>query len=323
MRSQTSPRPRVRPITVTLAVGCLSLAVSPARAQEPAKSGPIPSQLYAKYVGGTESMGKGKRMKVAVTFSEAAVEMTGRRNASLSIPLVEITRVDSQNLRPANVAVAGLKTAGQVEGGFAQGFYADSGATAILFGMFGFLPTAVISSGVYSKDKYVVKIGWDEASGHHEALLQLGAREYSPFLSALRRATGGNWLDLREEEQRLQKNAIEHVSFACPLHASVAGQALKQGRYQIVAVDREGAPTSLIFIAGKSLNPHRVRMIVPAEIVQEPASEPIAPVVSERDGASMRVTEVNIAGKRFRVKTESTPPSKPSDQQGRAPTQNH
>jgi hypothetical protein len=287
--------------TVILATAVLAL-ISPAAAQEKPKETQAPNHWHAKYLYGSEKL-KGTP-GVELTMTPETLELVGKHNKTvLSIPLDQITQVDSHNERPANAALAGLKTAGQAQLALTEMAPADAGSSALLFGFFGFVPTVGIAAIVHTHDKYTVALAWGpDAENHHEAKIQLGPAEYASFIAQMQQSTGKPWINLRAEEEKLRHRPEEKLSARLDHPAFVGNTGLAKGNYQIVCLEREGGQADLVFVAGNSVNPHRIRAIAPAEIVgaaDESAANPIT--YSDKDAAA-RITEVSIAGKRVRVK---------------------
>jgi hypothetical protein len=294
-RTLSGPR-----FTVILATAVLAL-IPPAAAQEKPKETQASNHWHAKYLYSSEGLKGTPGMELTMTPEK--LEFAAKHKTILSIPLDQVTQVDSRNERPANAALAGLKTAGQAQLGFTQAAVADGGGSAILFGMFGFVPTAGIAAIVHTHDKYTVALAWGpDTENHHEAKIQLGPAEYASFITQMQQTTGKPWINLRAEEEKLRHRPEEKLSARLDHPAFVGNTGLAKGNYQIVCLEREGGQADLVFVAGNSVNPHRIRAIAPAEIVgaaDESAANPIT--YSDKDAAA-RITEVSIAGKRVRVK---------------------
>jgi hypothetical protein len=180
---------------------------------------------------------------------------------------------------------------------------ADGGGSAILFGMFGFVPTAGIAAIVHTHDKYTVALSWGpDAENHHEAKIQLGPAEYASFITQMQHATGKPWINLRAEEENLRQGPEETLSARLDEPALVENTWLEKGNYRIVCLEHESGQANLVFVAGNSVNPHRIRAIAPAEIVGAADESAANPITYGDKDATSRITEVNIAGKRVRIK---------------------
>jgi hypothetical protein len=180
---------------------------------------------------------------------------------------------------------------------------ADAGSSAILFGMFGFVPTVGIAAVVHTHDKYTVALAWGtDAEDQHEAKIQLGPAEYPSFVTQLQLTTGKPWINLRGEEEKLRHSADEKLSARLDHPTFVGNTGLTKGTYQIVCLEREGGQANLVFVAGKSVNPHKIRAISPAEIVGATDESPANGITYSNKDAATRITEVRIAGKQIRIK---------------------
>ncbi|HYL68851.1 MAG TPA: hypothetical protein VEX69_06780 [Candidatus Limnocylindria bacterium] len=288
-------------ITVMLATAVLALT-PPAAAQEKPKETPTSDHWHGKYLQSPESLAV--TQGVDLTMTAETLELVGKHNKTvLSIPLDQITQVDSHNERPANAALAGLKTAGQAQLALTEMAPADAGSSAILFGMFGFVPTVGIAAIVHTHDKYTVALAWGgDAEIHHEARIQLGPAEYASFITQIQLVTGKPWINLRGEEERLRHNPEDKLSARLDHPTFVGSTGLTKGTYQIVCLEGGGGQANLVFIAGNSVNPHKIRAIATAEIVGAADESPANDITYSDKDAATRITEVRIAGKRIRIK---------------------
>jgi hypothetical protein len=289
--------------TVILATAVLALT-PPVAAQEKPKETQAPNHWHAKYLYSPESLAA--TQGVELTMTPETMEITGKHNNSvLSIPLDQITQVDSHNERPANAALAGLKTAGQAQLALTEMAPADGGGSAIVFGVFGFVPTVGIAAIVHTHDKYTVALAWGtDAENHHEAKIQLSPAEYASFIAQMQQTTGKPWINLRAEEEKLRHSPEEKLSARLDHPAFVGNTGLAKGNYQIVCLEREGGQANLVFVAGNSVNPHKIRAIAPAEIVGAAVESAATPITYGDKNAAERITEVRIAGKQVRIKEE-------------------
>jgi len=289
------------PFTMILATAVLAM-IPPAAAQEKPKETQAPDHWNAKIVHSSEKLNGTPGVKLAMT--PETLEFIGKHNnPALSIPLDQITAVDSHNERPSNAALAGLKTAGQAQLALTEMAPADAGGSAILFGVFGFVPTVGIAAIVHTHDKYTVALSWGpDADSRHEARIQLGPAEYASFITQMQQATGKPWINLRAEEAKLRHSPEEKLSARLDHPVFVGDTGLAKGTYQIVCLEREGGQANLVFMAGNNVNPHKIRAIAPAEIVGAADDLAASPITYGDKDAASKITEVRIAGKQIRIK---------------------
>lgn len=291
------------PFIVVLATAMLRLTL-PVAAQEEPKETQLRKHWRAKYLCSPESLAA--TQGVELTMTPETMEITGKHNNKvLSIPLEQITEVDSHNERPANAALAGLKTAAQTQLAMTEMAPADGGGSALVFGVFGFVPTIGIAAIVHTHGKYTVALAWGtDAENRHKAKIQLRPAEYASFLTQMQQATGKPWINLRAEEEKLRHSPEEKLSARLDRSAFVGNTGLAKGNYQIVCLGREGGQANLVFVAGNSLNPHKIRVIAPAEIVGVVDESAATPIAYSDKNAAERITKVRIAGKQDRIKQE-------------------
>jgi hypothetical protein len=294
---RTLTRPKYTTILATALLAC----IPPAAAQDKPKETQAPNHWHAKFVYSSEKLNG--TPGVELTMTSQTLEFGVKHKAVLSIPLDQLTQVDSQNERPSNAALAGLKTAGQAQLALTEMAPADGGGSAIVFGVFGFVPTVGIAAIVHTRDKYTVALGWGTgAEDRHEAKIQLGAAQYASFIAQMQHATGKPWINLRAEEEKLRHSPEEKLSARLDHPAFIGNTGLPKGNYQIVCLEQEGGHANLVFVSGNSMNPHKIRAIAPAEIVG-PADESAAtPITYSDKNAGERIMEVRIAGKQVRIK---------------------
>ena len=286
--------------TITLASALLALLPS-AAAQERPNETQAPNHWHAKYLYSSDGLKGMPGMEITMTPEK--LEFAVKHKAVLSIPLEKITQVDSHNERPANAALAGLKTAGQAQLALTEMAPADGGGSAVVFGVFGFVPTVGIAAIVHTHDKYTVALIWGtDAESHHEVKIQLRHAEYASFIAHMQLTTGKPWINLRAEEEKLRHGPEEKLSARLDHPAFVGHTGLAKGNYQIVCLEREGGLANLVFVAGNSVNPHKIRAIAPAEIVGAADESAATPLSYGDKNAPERITEVRIAGKQVRIK---------------------
>ena len=149
---RTLTRPKYTTILATALLAC----IPPAAAQEKPKDTQAPNRLRAKYLYSSEKLNGTPGVELMMTSQ--TLEFAAKHKTILSIPLDQLTEVDSHNERPANAALAGLKTAGQAQLALTEMAPADGGGSAIVFGVFGFVPTVGIAAIVHTHDKYTVAL---------------------------------------------------------------------------------------------------------------------------------------------------------------------
>jgi hypothetical protein len=294
---RTLTRPKYTTILATALLAC----IPPAAAQEKPKDTQASNRWHAKYLYSSEKLNGTPGVELMMTSQ--TLEFAAKHKTILSIPLDQLTEVDSHNERPANAALAGLKTAGQAQLALTEMAPADGGGSAIVFGVFGFVPTVGIAAIVHTHDKYTVALAWGtDAENHHEAKIQLSPAEYASFIAQMQLTTGKPWINLRAEEEKLRHGPEEKLSARLDHPAFVGNTGLAKGNYQIVCLEREGGLASLVFVAGNIVNPHKIRAIASAEIVGAADESAATPITYGDKNAAERITEVRIAGKQVRIK---------------------
>jgi hypothetical protein len=285
---------------VILSTAVLALT-SHVAAQEKPKETQTLNHWHAKYLYSSEGL-KGTP-GVELTMTSQTLEFAANHRPVLSIPLGQITQVDSHNERPASAALAGLETAIQTHRDLEEITPVDLGISSLVFGGFGFIPTAGISTIVHTHDKYTVALAWGaDTETYHAAKIRLGPAEYASLITHMQQATGKPWINLRAEEEKLRKGPERILSVWLDEPAQVGNTWLAKGNYQIVCLEREGGQANLVFVAGNSVNPHKIRAIAPAEIVGAADESAATPITYGDKNAAERITEVRIAGKQVRIK---------------------
>jgi hypothetical protein len=99
----------------------------------------------------------------------------------------------------------------------------------------------------------------------------------------------------------------QRISVRLAHPAYVGTTALLAGQYQDVCMEREPGLADVVFIQGKSLNPHKVRAIAASKVTVAEGSTSGDPITLEDQENTTKITQVVVAGKAFHIKADSGP----------------
>jgi hypothetical protein len=245
--------------------------------------------------------------RVAVTFEGDHLVCSAGKRVVFSIPLESITEVVSFNNGERHALAAGVRTAGKLPISILRnsGNNSSDGQLAagliMVYMVYGFLPTFAISSIVHKrKERYVVRIAWEENSMQREAAFELNPRAYKSFLPQLQRTTGKEWINLAAQKQRLAESRENGGIVSLPRRAMAGTVELEPGRYRVVLLEDRG---EAYFIQGTKFNTKRIAAVVEAEISPAPAEAGPASLTLVENGDGVAIQEVRLRGKTLRLKT--------------------
>jgi hypothetical protein len=248
--------------------------------------------------------------RVAVTFEGDHLVCSAGKRVVFSIPLESITEVVSFNNGERHALAAGVRTAGKLPISILRnsGNSSSDGQLAagliMVYMVYGFLPTFAISSIVHKrKERYVVRIAWDEDSMPREAAFELSPRAYKSFLPQLQRATGKEWINLAAQKQRLAESKENGGIVSLPRRAMAGTVELQPGRYRVVLLETDEGRGEVYFIEGTKFNTKRIAAVVEAETLPGQAEAGPASLTLVENGDVVAIQEVRLRGKTLRLKT--------------------
>jgi hypothetical protein len=291
-----------RPAAAVLAIFSLFPPAPPAAAQS---AGPQTFSWRVNYLNNTK--GPARKERVAVTFEGDELVCAAGPKVLFSIPLASITEVVSFSGGERRALAAGLRTAGRLpveilknSGGSSADAQLAAGVLT-LYMVYGFVPTFAISSIVHKrKERYLVRIGWEENSMLREAAFELNPSAYKSFLPQLQRATGKEWVNLAAQKQRLEEAKNNGGIVILPRRAMAGSVELEPGRYRIVLLEDRG---EVYFIQGTKFNTKRIAAVVEAETLPGPVDAEPASLTLVENGTVVAIQDVRLRRKTLRLKT--------------------
>jgi hypothetical protein len=285
-----------------LIVFCLLAPAPPAAAQS---SGSPTSSWRMNYL--KTASGPTLKERVAVTFEGDELVCAAGPKVLFSIPLESIAEVVSFSGGERRALAAGLRTAGKLPVAIlrSSGNSSSDGQLAagliMVYMVYGFLPTFAISSIIHKRrERYVVRIAWEEDSMQREAAFELSPRAYKSFLPQLQRATGKEWMDLAAQKQRLEESKENGGIVSLPRRAMAGSVELEPGPYRLVLLEERGV---VYFIEGTKFNTKRIAAVVEAETLPGAAKAGPASLTLVEDGDVVAIQEIRLRGKTLRLKT--------------------